>query len=142
MWLESSSGDGSIHHRIQVAKAQAAMMETILIRVDLPLPAPSRVWSGSIIHSSFEVFHVKSHFSTSTPFLSTITFSNSKMPTPTSGHILFIYVLSLLFSLVSAQDLSVPTSWRVSLAHYTVPKARHDVDLCTSLETEHFSTTF
>lgn len=37
---------------------------------------------------------------------------NSKMPLPTGGHILFIYVLSLLFALVSAQDLSVPTSWR------------------------------
>ncbi|EDR05181.1 endo-1,6-alpha-mannosidase [Laccaria bicolor S238N-H82] len=34
------------------------------------------------------------------------------MPLPTGGHILFIYVLSLLFALVSAQDLSVPTSWR------------------------------
>ena len=64
------------------------------------------------------------------------------MPPLTSGHILFIYVLSLLFSLVSAQDLSVPTSWRVSLARDTTLKAAHDVDLCTSLETEHFSTTF
>ena len=127
---------------MRAAQAHAAMMETILIRVLLSLPAPSRVWSGTITHLSFEVFHVKSHFSTSTPFLSTITCFNSKMPPLTSGHILFIYVLSLFFSLVSAQDLSVPTSWRVSFACYTVPKARHDVDLCTSLETEHFSTTF
>ena len=64
------------------------------------------------------------------------------MPPLTSGHILFIYVLSLLFSLVSAQDLSVPTSWRVIFACYPIPKARHDVELCTLLETEHFSTTF
>jgi hypothetical protein len=41
-----------------VAKAHAAMMETTLIRVVLSLPAPSRVWSVTATHLSFEVFHV------------------------------------------------------------------------------------